>query len=187
MPHTQGNRLDAVEETLESLKNTIPELEVTMDERFEEMRQYLEKKQAEMRGEQNRRFDEHARSQEELKMAITMLMTEVKAIGESRERSHNQNSVNREECLETENRVLREVANTDTVEERPTGDKRGEETLTEGTNWRLRRLEFPVFNGEDPDGWIVKIEHSFDFYQLPEKEKLDAAVVGLKGNALLWY
>lgn len=33
-------------------------------------------------------------------------------------------------------------------------------------------------NGEDPDGWIVK---------LPEKEKLEATVVGLEGNALLWF
>lgn len=45
----------------------------------------------------------------------------------------------------------------------------------------------PVFEGTDPDGWILRGEKYFDFYKLTEKEKLEVAVVSMEGDALRWF
>lgn len=45
----------------------------------------------------------------------------------------------------------------------------------------------PIFNGEDPDGWIMRVERYFAFYHLMEMEMLEAVVVALDGDAQRWY
>lgn len=54
-------------------------------------------------------------------------------------------------------------------------------------NWRYRKLDMPVFDGSDPDGWIMKIERYFGFYRLSEDEMLEAVVVAMEGDALRWF
>lgn len=56
-----------------------------------------------------------------------------------------------------------------------------------GGNWKHRKLDMPMFDGSDPDGWILRGERFFDFYGLVEGEKLEAAVVAMEGDALRWY
>ncbi|KAL6527965.1 hypothetical protein OROHE_014915 [Orobanche hederae] len=56
-----------------------------------------------------------------------------------------------------------------------------------GGNYRFRKLDMPIFDGNNPDGWILRAERYFQFYRLSEEEKLEAAVVGMEGDALLWY
>ena len=48
-------------------------------------------------------------------------------------------------------------------------------------------MEIPPFCGEDPDSWIRKAEKYFSFYQLNEREKLEAATVSFKGQAKMWF
>lgn len=67
------------------------------------------------------------------------------------------------------------------------GDDPGGGTSGNGGNWRYRKLDLPQFDGTNPDGWILLAERYFTFYRLNEEEKLEAAVVGFKGDALLWY
>lgn len=55
------------------------------------------------------------------------------------------------------------------------------------SNWRFRKLDMPLFDGTNPDGWILRAERYFSFYRLEEEDKLEAAVVALEGDALLWY
>ena len=42
----------------------------------------------------------------------------------------------------------------------------------------------PIFDGHDPDGWILRGERYFAFYRLREEEMLEAVVVALEGDAL---
>lgn len=56
-----------------------------------------------------------------------------------------------------------------------------------GSNWRHKKLDLPVFAGINPDGWLLRAERYFSFYRLSEEEQLEAAVVSLDGDALLWY
>lgn len=51
--------------------------------------------------------------------------------------------------------------------------------------WRYRKLDMPVFEGTDPDGWILR--RYFSFYRLTKAEKLEAVVVALEGDALRWF
>lgn len=54
-------------------------------------------------------------------------------------------------------------------------------------NGKHRKLEMPVFEGEDPLGWIFRVERYFLVNGVPEVEKLDAAMVSLEGKALSWF
>lgn len=51
-------------------------------------------------------------------------------------------------------------------------------------NWRYRKLDMPIFDGTDPDGWILRVERYFAFYRLTKEEMLEAVVVALEGDAL---
>lgn len=44
-----------------------------------------------------------------------------------------------------------------------------------------------MFDEVNLDGWILRVELYFHFYRLGEEKILEAAVVLLDGDALLWY
>lgn len=54
-------------------------------------------------------------------------------------------------------------------------------------NWRYRKLDMPIFDGSDPDGWILRVERYFAFYFRTKVEMLEAVAVALEGDALRWY
>lgn len=56
-----------------------------------------------------------------------------------------------------------------------------------GGGRRYRKIDMPIFEGVDPDGWVLRIERYFSFYRLTEAEKLEAVVVALEGDALRWF
>lgn len=56
-----------------------------------------------------------------------------------------------------------------------------------GVNWRFKRLDMPLFDGSNPDGWILRAERYFNFDRLSEEDKIEAVVVALEGDALLWF
>lgn len=45
----------------------------------------------------------------------------------------------------------------------------------------------PIFDGENPDGWIFRTERYFNMNQLSNCEKLEAAAVCFEGEALAWF
>lgn len=54
-------------------------------------------------------------------------------------------------------------------------------------NWRFKKLDLPLFTGENPDGWILRAKRYFKFHRLTEDERMEAAVVAFEGEALLWF
>lgn len=54
-------------------------------------------------------------------------------------------------------------------------------------SWRHKKLDMPLFDGTNPDGWILRAERFFDFYGLTEKEKVEATIVALESQTLLWF
>lgn len=64
---------------------------------------------------------------------------------------------------------------------------RGGDDGSGGDHWKYRKLDMPLFEGTDPNGWILRGEKYFAFYRLTESEKLDAAVVAMEGDALRWF
>ena len=47
-----------------------------------------------------------------------------------------------------------------------------------------RKLELPIFYGNNPDGWFFRANRYFDINKLTSAEKLRATVVCLEGDAL---
>jgi hypothetical protein len=48
-------------------------------------------------------------------------------------------------------------------------------------------LEFPTFNGEDPDSWCYRAEQFFYFYEIQERQKLRITTFHMEGKALSWF
>jgi hypothetical protein len=57
------------------------------------------------------------------------------------------------------------------------------------TNQEIKasRLEFPTFNGKDPDSWCYRAEQFFDFYEIPERRKLAITAFHIEGKASSWF
>ncbi|XP_074373638.1 uncharacterized protein LOC141713987 [Apium graveolens] len=45
----------------------------------------------------------------------------------------------------------------------------------------------PIFDGTDPDGWLLRVERHFNFYKLSEEERMESVVIAMEGDALKWY
>lgn len=50
-----------------------------------------------------------------------------------------------------------------------------------------RKLEIPVFDGKDPDGWIMRAERYFKLNHLNDEEQIEVAVISFEGDALRWF
>jgi hypothetical protein len=63
----------------------------------------------------------------------------------------------------------------------------GESTSVDGVYTKALRLEFPTFNGDDPDSWCYRVEQFFDFYDIHEGRKLKITTFYMEGKALSWF
>lgn len=52
---------------------------------------------------------------------------------------------------------------------------------------RIKRLELPVFNGEDPYGWTFKADRYFNINRYEAAERVEATAVCMEGRSLNWY
>ncbi|KAJ0491928.1 putative nucleotidyltransferase, Ribonuclease H [Helianthus annuus] len=52
---------------------------------------------------------------------------------------------------------------------------------------RTGRLDFPKFNGDEVEGWIIRCNHFFAVDKTPENAKVHYAVINLEGAALEWH
>ena len=56
-----------------------------------------------------------------------------------------------------------------------------------GLDFRPLRMELPLFSGENPDGWVYRIERYFLLTRMTETMMLETAIVSLDGDALTWF
>ncbi|WVZ20080.1 hypothetical protein V8G54_007402 [Vigna mungo] len=75
-----------------------------------------------------------------------------------------------------EMRVWRREVEGDTVHRR---DSYREEELRREA--RVKCVKVPFFSGDDPHGWVYRVERYFEVNRVPEAEKVDTAVV-LRGR-----
>lgn len=52
---------------------------------------------------------------------------------------------------------------------------------------RGRKMEVPIFNGDDAYAWIVRVERYFRLNEVLDEDKLNAVVLALEDRALNWY
>nr|KYP45086.1 Transposon Ty3-G Gag-Pol polyprotein [Cajanus cajan] len=51
---------------------------------------------------------------------------------------------------------------------------------------KFRKMELPIFEGEDAPGWIGRIERYFRLRNINELEKMEVVLVAMEGEALSW-
>lgn len=51
----------------------------------------------------------------------------------------------------------------------------------------FHRLEMPVFEGSNLEGWVFRAERFFTINRLSELQKLEAASISMDGKALAWF
>ncbi|PNX61324.1 hypothetical protein L195_g052396, partial [Trifolium pratense] len=50
-----------------------------------------------------------------------------------------------------------------------------------------RRLDIPIFKGEDAYGWLVRVERYFRLAEIRVQDKVDTVVLALEEKALNWF
>ncbi|KAF4367925.1 hypothetical protein F8388_002536 [Cannabis sativa] len=55
------------------------------------------------------------------------------------------------------------------------------------SEFTTRKIELPVFSGDDPDEWTFRADRYFGLQRLNPAEQLEAAVLCLEGAALQWF
>ncbi|KAK8559995.1 hypothetical protein V6N12_012804 [Hibiscus sabdariffa] len=61
------------------------------------------------------------------------------------------------------------------------------ETVQRRDETRPRRLELPIFSGDNPYGWLNRAKRYFHFNGIGDEDTLEAAAVCLDGKALNWF
>jgi len=77
------------------------------------------------------------------------------------------------------------------------GEERRERSAEIGNNFKeeeeervkmwTRRVELPVFEGMDLQGWISRAEKFFEVQEVAAKDKLKIAFITMEGNASYWF
>ncbi|TYK16772.1 Transposon Ty3-G Gag-Pol polyprotein [Cucumis melo var. makuwa] len=52
---------------------------------------------------------------------------------------------------------------------------------------KFKKVEMPVFTGEDPESWLFRAERYFQIHKLTESEKMLVSTICFDGPALNWY
>ena len=52
---------------------------------------------------------------------------------------------------------------------------------------KFKKVEMPIFNGDDPDSWLFCVEIYFQIHKLTEFKKLTVSTISYKGPTLNWY
>ncbi|KAF4369344.1 hypothetical protein F8388_019569 [Cannabis sativa] len=55
------------------------------------------------------------------------------------------------------------------------------------SEFRARKIELPVYSGDDPDEWTYRVDRYFGLQRLSPAEQLEAAIMCLEGAALNWF
>lgn len=68
-----------------------------------------------------------------------------------------------------------------------TGEQDSEVGQVGNKEQRWRKLDIPIFVGEDAFGWVSRLERYFRLKMVPEEEWMQAVMVALEGKALNWF
>ena len=62
-----------------------------------------------------------------------------------------------------------------------------EESDKNSVRSKFKKVEMPVFNGEDLDSWLFRGNWYFQIHKLIDSEKMTVATISFDGPALNWY
>ena len=65
--------------------------------------------------------------------------------------------------------------------------KKNDSEENSGDRNKFKKVEMPVFTGEDSDSWLFRAERYFQIHKLNESEKMLVSTISFDGPALNWY
>lgn len=75
--------------------------------------------------------------------------------------------------------------------EEPEEDPKKQEELSPGKEEepesKFKKVEMPIFFGDDPDSWLFRVEWYFEIHRLSDEEKMTVTVISFDGATLKWY
>ncbi|KAL0540117.1 hypothetical protein IC582_024347 [Cucumis melo] len=77
------------------------------------------------------------------------------------------------------------ISGRNNVDNRNEGETETEE-FTPDRN-KFKKVEIPVFAGEDPNSWLFRAERYFQIHKLSDSEKMLVSTISFDGPALHWY
>ncbi|KAJ1417644.1 Retrotransposon gag domain [Sesbania bispinosa] len=93
------------------------------------------------------------------------------------------------EMMQNVNRTLQQKGNPSGISgndaDRNSGE--GTESRSGTVEDRWRRLEIPLFSGDDAYEWVNRVERYFNLKGVLEQERLQAVMVAMEGRALTWF
>lgn len=63
----------------------------------------------------------------------------------------------------------------------------GEDRNHDEITWKTRKIEIPLFDGENAESWVLRVEQYFELCEFLEEGKLLTVRMCFDGEALLWY
>ncbi|XP_073225760.1 uncharacterized protein [Cicer arietinum] len=118
---------------------------------------------------------------------------EMEELKQDRERMRLRLELNEARMQKTEE-LLSAIANKLGINGNGHSQEDGSESENEGESHQRslnpnywRRLEIPIFFGDDAYGWIQKLERYFAIRGVTAEEKMQATIISLEGKALSWY
>ena len=56
-----------------------------------------------------------------------------------------------------------------------------------GDQSKFKKIEMPVFVGNDPESWLFRAERYFQIHRLTESEKMKVSIISFDRATLDWY
>ncbi|XP_056699529.1 uncharacterized protein [Spinacia oleracea] len=184
MARSNSQRFETLETGLEEVSQKVAELEANIQHVLKAGMENFQKTLAE--NFLAKSTEDTVRNQAAMNEATTRVEGSIERLREEQNTQMALMKKDQEKFMEDMRRLLDRRAEEEEFSE-ARENRRGRGFDGGGGHWKHRKLDMPLFEGLDPDGWILRGEKYFDFYRLTDQEKLDAAVVSMEGDALRWF
>ncbi|CAH9109958.1 unnamed protein product [Cuscuta epithymum] len=161
-----------------------------MNERLENLERELARQSAEIERELARHREEARIRSEEAREEARMRSEEAKRdledIRELLRRKHRHHSRGRSTNSKTSARQGSSDSRSVSGSHRSTSSR----PIDNHRSWMEksgRKVDLPLFNGNDAYGWTIKVERFFKLNQIDDEEKVDLVTLAMEGRALNWY
>ncbi|KAA0036991.1 ty3-gypsy retrotransposon protein [Cucumis melo var. makuwa] len=81
---------------------------------------------------------------------------------------------------------MKGIANSDESNEETKKEVKDEEDKTAERS-KFKKVEMPVFTGNDPDSWLFRADRYFQIHKLTDAEKMTVSIISFDGPALDWF
>ncbi|XP_038893564.1 uncharacterized protein LOC120082453 [Benincasa hispida] len=125
------------------------------------------------------RLEKNEREVSEMKEMMLGLCKNIEKLTEEMRESNTAQKV--EESGASDGRRMKMKRTADETESTPSNGGGGSDKS------KYKRLEIPIFAGENPESWVYRAEHYFEIYELSDQEKVKVVVINFGPEEVDWF